>query len=214
MMARSFRRMRRLAGKSISITAAICVLVGTTYVPIPGGVHKDLTVAFPCQGEACDCRSAAECWASCCCHSDAEKLAWAKKNGVLPPDWFIDGLRMSNHDLVTAIDQKCCTTAAPTCCSSRSKPASTASCCASKRPQENSAEVKTDGNQRTQPMPVCVKQQRKCQGQDGVLHLELLFVTLAEASVDTVHPQPRYRLIDVPTHSLEISPPTPPPQRA
>jgi hypothetical protein len=44
---------------------------------------------FPCQHHHCGCRSAEQCWRSCCCMSMQEKLAWAKKNGVTPPDYVL-----------------------------------------------------------------------------------------------------------------------------
>jgi hypothetical protein len=40
---------------------------------------------FPCEGCACGCLSARDCWTNCCCHSPAERLAWATRNGVTPP---------------------------------------------------------------------------------------------------------------------------------
>lgn len=40
--------------------------------------------AFPCAGGMCGC-SAKHCWSSCCCHTLAERLDWARKNNVRPP---------------------------------------------------------------------------------------------------------------------------------
>ena len=40
---------------------------------------------FMCEGCSCGCLSAHECWTNCCCHSLAERLAWAKANGVAVP---------------------------------------------------------------------------------------------------------------------------------
>ena len=40
---------------------------------------------FMCEDCSCGCVSADECWANCCCHSLAERLAWAKRNGVAVP---------------------------------------------------------------------------------------------------------------------------------
>ncbi len=44
---------------------------------------------YPCQQNACGCSSAEQCWKSCCCYNDQQKLAWAKKHGVKPPEWFV-----------------------------------------------------------------------------------------------------------------------------
>jgi len=43
---------------------------------------KDLSRPFPCQNRPCGCMSAAQCKKKCCCFTDEQKLAWAKRNGV------------------------------------------------------------------------------------------------------------------------------------
>jgi hypothetical protein len=40
---------------------------------------------FPCESHACGCTNPHDCWTSCCCHSPAERLAWAYRNHVTPP---------------------------------------------------------------------------------------------------------------------------------
>lgn len=42
---------------------------------------------YPCESCGCGCTGARECWTTCCCHSDEEKLAWAIRNGVQPPEY-------------------------------------------------------------------------------------------------------------------------------
>ncbi|MDC0935495.1 hypothetical protein OAS39_04345 [Pirellulales bacterium] len=37
----------------------------------------------------CGCQDAATCWDSCCCKTDQEKIAWARDNGVTPPDFLL-----------------------------------------------------------------------------------------------------------------------------
>jgi len=54
---------------------------------------KDTSVAFMCQDHACSCRNAGNCWNHCCCFSPTEKLAWAQKNQVQPPEKFLAKLR-------------------------------------------------------------------------------------------------------------------------
>lgn len=44
---------------------------------------------FPCEGCVCGCATADACWSGCCCHSLAERWAWAKANGVTPPPAFL-----------------------------------------------------------------------------------------------------------------------------
>lgn len=47
---------------------------------------------FPCQFHGCGCRSADQCWRSCCCYSVEEKLAWAHRHGVTPPDFVAEAV--------------------------------------------------------------------------------------------------------------------------
>ncbi len=47
--------------------------------------HSPFAERFPCEGCACGCASARECWLNCCCHSLQERLEWARANGVTPP---------------------------------------------------------------------------------------------------------------------------------
>jgi len=45
---------------------------------------KDRSQPFPCMDKACGCDSAERCFSSCCCHTPAETLAWAKARGIEP----------------------------------------------------------------------------------------------------------------------------------
>ena len=45
--------------------------------------------AFPCQDSSCGCVNATRCWDKCCCLTDAEKMEWAVRNGVQPPEFFV-----------------------------------------------------------------------------------------------------------------------------
>jgi len=58
-------------------------------VPFPTGVAKDRSVPFPCQGKACGCRTAEECWRHCCCNTPEQRLAWARARGVTPPPYAV-----------------------------------------------------------------------------------------------------------------------------
>jgi hypothetical protein len=63
------------------------VAVAAVGVPLPAANRavKDRSERFPCENCACGCPDAATCWRECCCHTHAEKLAWAKRNDVTPP---------------------------------------------------------------------------------------------------------------------------------
>ena len=45
---------------------------------------KDRSRPFPCMDKACGCDSAERCFSSCCCHTPAETLRWAKARGIEP----------------------------------------------------------------------------------------------------------------------------------
>ena len=72
---------------AIALLALLAICCGS--VPIPLGIlyrdAKDLSQPFPCQHCGCGCKSAEQCWISCCCFTPSEKLAWAKRNGITPP---------------------------------------------------------------------------------------------------------------------------------
>ncbi len=40
---------------------------------------------FPCEGCACGCVNADQCWTSCCCHTLGERIDWAQSRGVTIP---------------------------------------------------------------------------------------------------------------------------------
>lgn len=74
------------------VTRLGCLLVmavGIVPIPLPPENHRSLPgkERFPCENGTCGCRSADQCWRSCCCKSNVEKLAWARENGVEPPSF-------------------------------------------------------------------------------------------------------------------------------
>lgn len=76
--------------RSLLVTLAVFgLLAGTLGVPLPTITlsRKDLSVPFPCMDRQCGCRTADQCWQSCCCFTNRQKLAWAKKKGVMTPEF-------------------------------------------------------------------------------------------------------------------------------
>jgi hypothetical protein len=65
--------------------ALIAYLVTAIGFPVPAPTIQDLSQPFPCQGHACGCRNALECWQHCCCFTPKEKLAWAEAHGIPVP---------------------------------------------------------------------------------------------------------------------------------
>lgn len=69
-----------------SVTFALTGFVG---VPSPKPSAGRTAERFPCENCPCGCSTAEYCWDKCCCHTDHEKLAWADRNGVTPPEFLV-----------------------------------------------------------------------------------------------------------------------------
>lgn len=71
----------------------LLVVFCTSSLPIPIRIPEipeiNSSDTYPCKGGACGCKSAHQCWTSCCCNSPAKRAAWAKKNRVTPPTYAI-----------------------------------------------------------------------------------------------------------------------------
>jgi hypothetical protein len=92
---------------------------------------------YPCQHCACGCSSAEQCWKSCCCYNDQQKLAWAKKHGVKPPTWFV--AKIPTEDKGSA--RSCCsakTKEQPSCCSKSTTSSTSKPSCCSAKPEPSS----------------------------------------------------------------------------
>lgn len=91
-------RWHQLTDQSLGERTLTFILLGTMVlwgagitISVPN--FKDTSVAFMCQDHACSCRNAGNCWNHCCCFSRTEKLAWAQKNKVQPPETFLAELK-------------------------------------------------------------------------------------------------------------------------
>ncbi len=136
---------RQLSIRHVAIRRATCAFLAVSFIvtaagiPLPTGRNlsagEKSNEQFPCATSSCGCRTAAQCWESCCCHTLAERLAWAKQNGVRPPALAIATARAAGHDL-SWLDQPLnkttehCQIATSSCCSGN-KPTKT-SCCGTK----------------------------------------------------------------------------------
>ena len=108
---------------------------------------KDLSQPFPCQDHRCGCMSADQCWQSCCCFTNREKLAWAAEHGVRPPAYVFAA---AAREKPVALTQSCCHSHSKSCCDDD------ASCCE----KDESAESHTWSIEF-----VSAIQARKCRGQ-------------------------------------------------
>lgn len=148
------------------------LLFCNTWIPVPIAIEKDLSVAFPCQSKGCGCKNATQCWESCCCHSDSEKLAWARKNGVSPPKWFSPKVIAAKNPVASPPSTGgCC------CCDKKAAPAtSSAADALVARLEPSVQQVSTDqtaSQSTTKDAPtkrvlLILKQQNDCQGNHAV----------------------------------------------
>ena len=125
------RHARRLGAMRRAIVVAILFAYVSTAIGVPlpavSGSRSNSSEPFPCAGSLCGCGSAARCWNDCCCHSLAERLAWAKKRGVRPPQSTIAQARSTGVDVAwldaslprasaCASDTSCTIESTKTCC--------------------------------------------------------------------------------------------------
>jgi hypothetical protein len=136
-----------LLRRSIGATLIGAYIIVAAGIPLPAaklpGKNGEL---FPCAASGCGCNSAEKCWRSCCCHTLAERLAWAAKNGVQPPDFALaeaarSGLDATGKPLAAklvkvALSTKTCCHGKHKCCESAAK---ARTCCSS--PDESQEET-------------------------------------------------------------------------
>jgi hypothetical protein len=97
---------------------------------------KDRSRPFPCMDKPCGCATAEQCFANCCCHTPAERLAWAKAHRVEPA-------------VLTALERRIAADAAPAepaggCCAAKAK--QKPACCSADvcdEPKPSTPEVQT-----------------------------------------------------------------------
>jgi len=95
------------------------VAIGSIGLPLPASIVKSGGASFPCQHCACGCADADDCWRNCCCYTQTQKLAWAKRNGVKPPAFVVAAARQE----AGAIAKR-----AP-CCRARAAVGAESACC-------------------------------------------------------------------------------------
>jgi hypothetical protein len=91
---RDRRGVLRPAQRGLAI--ALLLIYATTAIGVPLPQVGDRAVAgaaYPCAGSSCGCASAERCWQSCCCHTLAQRLQWARTRGVQPPAFALEAAR-------------------------------------------------------------------------------------------------------------------------
>jgi hypothetical protein len=131
----------------------VCALLLVAYaitaagVPIPvASLPKKRGEIFPCMASSCGCRTADQCWRSCCCHTLSQRLAWARKRGIEPPGFVIAQARAAGFDFESLAAASC--DDAGQCCRSNSQATVAAdkasSCCRDRDAQHSSSEPQND----------------------------------------------------------------------
>jgi hypothetical protein len=95
-------RLFRRSGRRRFVTAMLAgmYIVTAAGLPLPAGnMARNSREMFPCSDHACGCASAEQCWRSCCCHSLAERMKWAREHGVRPPEFAIAEAQRAHIDL-------------------------------------------------------------------------------------------------------------------
>jgi hypothetical protein len=108
------RRCTNAVRRLVALAALFGFLGGTVGVPLPHfRLAKDRSKPFPCQDHACGCASAEQCWRSCCCFTNQQKLAWAADHDVQPPEYvYVAAAR----ELSAAPVSACCQQTRKVCC--------------------------------------------------------------------------------------------------
>jgi len=193
----------RAARWSIAIALSLCFLIGSVGLPTIRSAAKDLSQPFPCQDNPCGCSSAEECWHHCCCHTNQEKVAWAEKHHVTPPQFVVEAARkegLASTGSCPHCHEKSCAAVAV----KADKPAEK-SCCKSPRPEKR---------ERLKVALVIVDLARSCQGLSKIwtiLSASLPAVSPVRWSVDWVVVG---YVVERPTSTptVDLSPPLPPPK--
>ena len=86
---------------------------------------KDRSQPFPCMDKPCGCATAEQCFSNCCCHTPAERLAWAKAHHVEPAVLAALERRVATEVARAKPAGSCCAAMAtkqPACCNDRGGP--------------------------------------------------------------------------------------------
>lgn len=235
-----------LRNSTIGRVTCVTVLISFCAVclPIPVFPHrdrpaKDLSQPFPCQNRSCGCSSADQCWKKCCCFTNAQKVAWAKKNSVAVPQFVLIAARAeAGQD-----SELCChqtvrqkPTSVTGCCTGDRKrsehSATSAPCCLKKERQpgcscgKRAFEKTQPGDQEAEPLtaePAVARLKfasglsaAECQGFSFVIALLTAVVGTESPAIESPCHEQSELLVVMSERRLEIfpEPPVPPPRNA
>lgn len=219
------------------VCLAVLFAVCASFVPLPIGTQvtqeKDQSQPYPCQHRPCGCKSAEQCWKSCCCFTNVQKIAWARQHKVTLPAFVVEAAKkeQAEQDAEKTVDvakspcKHCCQKQAvesptkPACCSAKV----VKTCC---QPTKNSSD-NANTSQNTKPSrnagkssPVVDEtiyvigiEMQKCKGFGSYWNsLPWAIMPPAERPIVRVIPDHWERPESVPVTSQVQEPPEPPPR--
>jgi hypothetical protein len=69
--------------------------------------EKDRSEPYPCMDRPCGCASAQQCWKKCCCFTNQQKIAWAKRAGVKVPEFVAQAAAVESSRTNIAVRPRC-----------------------------------------------------------------------------------------------------------
>jgi hypothetical protein len=189
--------------------ACLAYLLTALEIPLPAAIHKDTSQPFPCQNHPCGCRTAEQCWASCCCFTPEQRWAWAREHHVEPPAYAEkpdEQPAVQGWNSVKLRDRDRGPTA-KSCCRAKRE---TSSCCRPAERSVKSSSSKGGGFGTTTTLAVW-----RCQGYSTlwVSAGAVLIVPPFTASLPDCPPSSRVCLLSVHLDKVPSIPPDPPPRR-
>jgi hypothetical protein len=226
-----------LLRKAVACSLLFSFCASILPIPVPT-FHVSESISseqYPCKGGSCGCKSAEQCWTSCCCNSPAQRLAWAKKNQVTPPEYAVleDTPPKKTVQAVCLEEKGDATKVGNSCCSKVSKESTGESCCAGRhnlktKEVSKCCETKTTAQKSTAhktmtPEQALGKRERsvvvsmlalKCQGADSVFtQLPWMIPSVGPEPVSVDHLDTDHWPFANSLRSVDCEPDTPPPKR-
>ena len=169
---------RRAVVNLVLMVAYLTAVIGyPDYRPV---ASKEAGEPYPCQFSSCGCRTREQCRTSCCCHTKAEKVAWAQARGIDPNRVAVltaaEQTQLARGIAKPASECQKCSSGMKCCCQAKAQVVKKPSCCDKK------------------PAPAGLKfvlgiEAQKCRGA-GVDWIQAGFVALPPQAVTITLAQP------------------------
>lgn len=223
MFGRRYQLGQRLGRRLLAF--AVIVAVCASFFPLPFAAapskDKDRSEPFPCMDRSCGCASAEQCWKQCCCFSNAEKVVWAQRNGVTPPEYVAVAARAESKAALVRVEsvpkKPCshCERSNPSNCSGTACETHTHSACCSNSGCDDEHRSAAAESRVDSTGYVIGVEMMKCRGQ-GPYANSLPWAVVPVVPVIEVQADPGTwdRPLSVVACSIALEPPEPPPRLA